>query len=334
MFDKQLIKLFESGLKLLKDGQYAQALKTFNEIIILYPECAEAWVNKGVALKKLGRFQEAFDIYDTAIALNSKDSDAWFNKGLCTRSVNAKDVLALGAESYNKAVTLDSKCSDAWVNLGNVALRIAFQVYKTDAVTARKWYKKAERAYNKALSLAPESFELYCNKGVLFTKQGKIKEALGETEKSLELNPKYADAWYCKGYILGEMKKDKEALKAYKKAIALKGWLTPWAWINIGNLLADIGKYEESLSAYETAIELLSKNPDPWFSKDPDPWFSKDPDPWYNKAVVLNKLGRAKEAKSALKKYLNLREQTERLIDTVKKETGPAAKTEEHVKKL
>lgn len=326
MFDKKLIKLFDSASKLLIDKQYDKALEGFNKTLILYPECVEAWINKGIALKKLGRFQEAFNAYDKALELNPKDPDAWFNKGLCTRSVNAKDVLKIGAESYNRAASLDPAYFDAWVNLGNVTFRIAFQVYKNNASEARKWYKKSEAAFNKAIALAPESYEIYCNKGVLFTKQGRLEEALQETEKSLGLNPKNADGWYCKGYILGELKKDKEALQAYKKAITLKGWLTPWAWINIGNLLADSGKLDESVAAYEKAIDVLSKNP--------DPWFSQDPEPWYNKAVVLNKLGRIKEAKSALRKSLSLREKNDRLVETVKKETGPAAKTEEHVKTL
>ena len=77
------------------------------------PGNADVWVNKGIALAKLGRPREAMEAYNKAVTLNPKDADAWFNRGLCSRHINARDVLSIGAESYIKAVTLDPNYLDA-----------------------------------------------------------------------------------------------------------------------------------------------------------------------------------------------------------------------------
>ncbi|MFB3897789.1 MAG: tetratricopeptide repeat protein, partial [bacterium] len=46
------------------------------------PKDAKDWVKKGVELWKLGKLQEALKCFDQSIILDSNNIKAWFNKGV------------------------------------------------------------------------------------------------------------------------------------------------------------------------------------------------------------------------------------------------------------
>ena len=54
---------------LLELGKYGEAIKCFNEAIVLDPQNSDTWLNKGDSLKKLGKHAEALTCYDHAISL-------------------------------------------------------------------------------------------------------------------------------------------------------------------------------------------------------------------------------------------------------------------------
>jgi pentatricopeptide repeat protein len=54
---------YETGYRLLKDGDYKSAIKSFKQVIDEEPEHAMAYTNMAYAYRKLGRYEKAVRLY-------------------------------------------------------------------------------------------------------------------------------------------------------------------------------------------------------------------------------------------------------------------------------
>jgi tetratricopeptide (TPR) repeat protein len=93
------------------------------------------------------------------------------------------------------------------------------------------------------------------NKGVELSKLGRYKKALRAFEKAIEINPQYAEVWFYKGFALGELGRHEEALEAFDKAIEINPQ-DDIAWFAKGVEFDVVGRYEEALKALDKAIEM------------------------------------------------------------------------------
>jgi tetratricopeptide (TPR) repeat protein len=315
----------ETG-RLLRQQKYAEALEAAQRAIQQYPDCADLWVNQGIALRRLKRLDDALAAYDRAIELNPDDADCWLNRGVCIRAMNRPHMHEKAVASYTRAVEIDPECADALMNLGNVSNRIAY-FYCTEAEAKKELFRQSEEAYDRALAVKPDSWELYGNKAVVFIKQGRFREAVEQADKSIKLNPNYADAWYLRGYALAELRRLDEALESYRKAAAV---MPPGddfglrVWINAGNVLFDMGKTQEALEAWENAARIDPQNK--------MYYRGCRANAWYNKAVAYKKLGDDEQAHRCYEESAKLRAQEETFMEPIKEFVGPAACDTEHIK--
>ena len=74
-------KFFDKGVYLLDKKQYQEALKQFQQSILLNNKFIQAWVYKGICLEKLEKYQEAIKCYQQALEINPNVADLWYNKG-------------------------------------------------------------------------------------------------------------------------------------------------------------------------------------------------------------------------------------------------------------
>ncbi len=85
-------------------------MDAFEEALLINPDDATAWNNKGNALGVLGRYQESLDAYGKALSLNPDDANAWNNKGTTLgnlgRYKEAMDCFdrSLGINPHNKDI--------------------------------------------------------------------------------------------------------------------------------------------------------------------------------------------------------------------------------------
>ena len=63
-------------------------------------------------------------------------------------------------------------------------------------------FDEAVEAYDRALSLKPDYFEAYNNKGNALKDQGKLEEAISSYKKAIKIKPDFADAHFNKGISL------------------------------------------------------------------------------------------------------------------------------------
>ena len=65
-------------------------------------------------------------------------------------------------------------------------------------------FKSAQLSYREAIKLKPNYAEAHCNLGMSFSELGDFEEALVSYQKAIEIDPKYAGAYYNLGNIYRE----------------------------------------------------------------------------------------------------------------------------------
>jgi tetratricopeptide (TPR) repeat protein len=72
---------FNRGMINIKSGQYKEALQDFSETIRLKPDYIPAYFNRAIALSKIGKYHLAIDDYSEIIRLKPDHADAYNNRG-------------------------------------------------------------------------------------------------------------------------------------------------------------------------------------------------------------------------------------------------------------
>jgi tetratricopeptide (TPR) repeat protein len=127
-------------------------------------------------------------------------------------------------------------------------------------VQSRK-FPEAEAAFKKAMSLDGMLLPTYANLSELYTRQGKVEQAIREFETIVEKNPQQLGALMTLG-ILHEQRKDySRAMAKYEQALRIDARFAPaannLAWI----LVEHIGDKERALSYAEAAWQTLPHDP-------------------------------------------------------------------------
>jgi len=69
-------ELIKMGKKQLEDGQYDDALNSFQKAILLNRNDPDLWNLKGIALRSLGRYNEAIECFNKSLEIDPRDKNA------------------------------------------------------------------------------------------------------------------------------------------------------------------------------------------------------------------------------------------------------------------
>ncbi|NUM79575.1 tetratricopeptide repeat protein [bacterium] len=98
---------FKAGNDYFKQGDYAAAVREFQEAIKLDPNYQKAYANLGLAYRKLGDFQSAVANYDKAITMPNGE------KEVVTTAIKYKATLYVDTKEFKKAIeTMDAYLKD------------------------------------------------------------------------------------------------------------------------------------------------------------------------------------------------------------------------------
>ena len=186
-------------------NNFAKALKLLNSILVIKPDDAEAWNNKGITLNKLGRFEEVLAAYDKAIDIKPDYTEAWYNKGITLYKLGRfEEALA----AYDKAIDIKPDHAGAWNNKGVALDKLGRP-------------EEALAAYDKAIDIKPDYAEAWTNKGAAFSDLGRPEEALVAYDKALDIMPDDEHTLRLKKLLLKKSKlkkaRPKQALNSFKK---------------------------------------------------------------------------------------------------------------------
>ncbi len=162
---------FQDGKAYFDEGNFDEAIWSFNNALILNPEFAEAYNSRGFAYLYLNKFDLAMQDFNKAIELNPEFFEAYLNRGKVYRS---KHKYKLAFRDFNKALKLNPEYSEAYIIRANLyAINYEFE--------------NALRDCDRAIELNPKDHRAYFLKAVIYEEWGKDEEAIKFYGKYIEV---------------------------------------------------------------------------------------------------------------------------------------------------
>ncbi len=147
--------------KLVKEGQYAEAIDLYNRAIRMGTKVATAWTSKGVAYKRLGMYDQARRCHETALKMDPDNEIAWCN--LADVFYRQRDI-PRALEAYDKALKIRPRYAIAWNNKGAVLAK------------ARR-FDEAKKCHDMAVKIKPRYTVAWLNRGEVLVHLGRGDEA-------------------------------------------------------------------------------------------------------------------------------------------------------------
>ncbi len=296
---------YERGLAFEKQDRFTEALKDFEQVLLLNPQDENALIMK----RKMLIARHNFDPNDSTMRLDQAKSLRLSEEG--DRLADAGDLTG-AIRSYSEAIRENPSNAILWGNRGWIYSR-------------NNELHSALTDLSHAISIEPNLIQAYTNRGQVLTLLNRLEEALQDYEQIARIDDHNAWNYYNMGSVLKEMKRYKEALVPFTHAIRLDGndsdyyigrgfcyeqlkkptealadfthavRINPgqaYSYFNRGNILYDLRRYETALRDFETSLSL---NPGFFMAH-------------INKAAALEKLERSDEAFEELLEAVRLRE--------------------------
>ncbi len=232
------------------DGDYEKAIMNYDKSIVIAPNDAVAYNNRGIAKDNLKDYQGAIQDYTKAIELKSDYAKAYYGRGITKRKTkNYQGAI----QDYNKAIELKSDYAEAYNNRG-IAKR-----HLED-------YQGAIQDYNKAIELKNDNVKAYFNRGIAKDDLKDYQGAIQDYTKAISLKSDYASAYYNRGIVKRHLKDYQGAIQDYNKAIELKNDFAV-AYFNRGFVKYDLGDKNGACNDWSKAGELGYEESYDWIQK-------------------------------------------------------------------
>ena len=141
------------GIAELREGNIADAIKSFDESIALNKKNELPYFYKGIAFQSLGKNDEAYENYSKAIEINKNMIDAYYNRGQLIYKTNPKQAI----DDFVAAIALDSKFIEAYYSLAAVQKNLG-------------QYEDAIKNLDKIIELEPQAVNAKGLKKLILTK--------------------------------------------------------------------------------------------------------------------------------------------------------------------
>jgi len=227
----------------LKQNNYTEAIRLYDEAIDKNSEFPDALLNKGIALMKTGKISDAREVLTEAIRLDPTLVQA--------NLVRAESALRLGdfnaaAEDLNKISKEYADSSKYFLAHGNL-------------MEATSRTSEALADFDKAILLDTKNVEAYVNRGAVYYKLHSFPLAKKDFESAIKLNPAQPEALNNLGLIATNNKAWNEAI-FYFDRILNSNPADPLALNNKGYVLIQTNALQEAKKLIERALDAQPDN--------------------------------------------------------------------------
>ncbi|MEO8343208.1 MAG: tetratricopeptide repeat protein, partial [Gallionella sp.] len=171
--------IFNVSNTMLANGQFDDAVASYQRVLDIKSDYAEAHAVIGMALKELGKLDAAVVSYQRALRIKPDLAEVHSNLGNALQDLGQ---LENAVESYRRALALKPDFMEAHSNLGN-------------ALQGLGQLENAVESYRRALALKPNFVEAHNNLGLALKDLGKLESAIDSYRQALELKPDFAEAY-------------------------------------------------------------------------------------------------------------------------------------------
>lgn len=168
---------------------YQEARRDYDRAIELEPEDADFYYARGVVHAYLGEYAAAIADFQECVSLNPAHANAYYNMGRAYwQTYQWKE----GLESYDAALEIDPHHPSTRYFLGNMSLEDGLPCL-------------AQLEYDKALVGAPESADIWYNRGIAYNYAKEYTAALADLNRALEGDDSLASAYRTRANVHWEL---------------------------------------------------------------------------------------------------------------------------------
>lgn len=171
---KHLDELFNKARLFEKRNQISNALKTYLDLLKIYPNHASALNNAAAIFAQYySNYKNSLECYNRALRSNSKNVESVIGKGsVMVMLGNPADAIAY----YKKALLLDPRNLDALRGLSSIYLKI-------------NQFENALEPLDGILNIQPNDIGALSNKGIILTERGYYDDAIKLFDIALDAEP-------------------------------------------------------------------------------------------------------------------------------------------------
>lgn len=213
--------MVQLGLARAQEGDVFAALEAFSIAIAAHPGNApEAYYYRALVYTQMERFEDALADFNQALEQQPHFPQAYAARAAVYLSL---DRPASAIEDLNQAVQLGlNQDPGVYLNRGQAYFRLDM-------------YDLAERDFQRALELDPESPAVHFNLGTLYLQLGEEEQALEHFNRTLELDPAFAAAYFNRAMALVHLGRTQEAIQDLEQFLLMP--ISPNAQIQAQTLL-------------------------------------------------------------------------------------------------
>lgn len=229
----------ETGDRLCREGQYAEAENAYRAAIAAAPDFAYAHASLAAALCAMGRDAEADTACRVAIQLAPSSAIGHHNLGYVLSEQGRHED---AAAAYAEAISLEPDDPAGYNALGDTLCELGR-------------YAEAEQAYRQAISRDPGSAITHSCLGDVLFEMKRDAEAAAAYREAARLDPDDPAAHKSLGDVLFEMNLDDEAERAYRHAVRVAPY-DPDGHDKLGEFLQATGRRKEGAAQLREARRL------------------------------------------------------------------------------
>jgi tetratricopeptide (TPR) repeat protein len=233
---------FTYGVAMYQHGYLDQAAESFQHVIEMKPDDADAYYNLGTLSLKRNNFEQARTYLEKTVLLRPNYPEAWNNLGMMAAQ---HEQLEEAIRNFQKSLELRPAYAIALLNLGNVYRR-------------QRSFEKAEECLARAIQLQPDDPEANYSLGMLYAQQGQTGRAVDYLQRALAFRPIYPEALNNLGVLFVRGRQYAQAEDQFKTGIRIAPSFDQ-SYLNLARLYAMQNDKEK---AKETLLELLLVQPD------------------------------------------------------------------------
>jgi len=229
----------EQGDEHLKAGQYADAERSYRQVMESDAQYPAALINLGFVLRAQGRTPEAREVLERAVRIAAEDADSHYLLASILETTGPRDA---EISHLQKAI----------------ALRPGFEVARHQLITAlfkSSRFAEATERCEESLAILPGSAELHFYRSNLYLHAGEKALAIASCKGALTLNPVLLAAQQSLSRLLLDTEQLEQAEASYRREIEL----TPEHFApyhQLGLVLNRMSRHAEAIELFKRAISL------------------------------------------------------------------------------
>ncbi len=189
------------GQYAFENKQYQDAIENFTEAIVINPNDAEVYYNRGMGYVSIEENENAFQDLNKAIELEFDSAELYYNRGyLYQQQGQYQDAI----NDYDIAISKKEDYGDAFYRRGRSKYELGQE-------------EEALHDLGEAISLKPDFFDAYYERALILKELQEYSSALDDFDKAIEINPNDIYACYHRAETLLKFELDNDDLEGVRQ---------------------------------------------------------------------------------------------------------------------